>query len=974
MKLLNTRTSLTLLLCFTVLPAVPGQSAPEEKTAEVETANQADEPDEPVDLGGLNLVQLEMKKLLPKMADWTGKVIIPDQKLEKVKLTIYSNGKHTKDEILGHIYAALEIQGYIIEEREDTIFIKPLLDSGVGFVPVIPEEVPLASVEDKSKTVQKVFKLSVYSPSEMRDLLLSMVQERKNARIIADDSTNTLIAIDTVSSLIRMENIIRVLDVTEADQTITETISVNTGDAVSIVQILEILLQTDASSNRRSAQNQSRKGGASTSFIGPSSNPVVLVPMPDQNWIIARAFSADMRLIKEWVQKLDIEESETVDQEMVSVSYLDVNELASRLNEGIEQNPRSGVRPEVFVQALPKAKKILLFGSERNRLRIKSFIAEMDIPSDKYLTRKFDLEHADPDQIKEYLEKLYQEEKDTSSRYNYYSRSRNQSSDDEDFVRVIANPILSQVTVIAPPEKMNRIERQIEEWDQPLSLEDVKPLIVTLKNSDPVKMSELLSSLFSESSGSASGFSYYDFFRGGGANEKEKIIGALYGQLTFEAVPDTKKIIVISKIPQAYDVIKELIHELDSEEVAELPTVVVLKYADAEELCDQLNALLNEQGTTATLRRSSRGLSPTSLAQDAASSGSENTPPRRQANNNNQANNNESNPGVIKPWWTTGRPSETETPTSNLIGKLRFIPVHRSKAILVLAPREYRESIREMIAVLDQPGKQVLINAAILQVDRRMLDSLGTKISSNPSALGDIGENALTALTNISGGRSNINLGNEVQGEFTFSGNMGVLIDVLRKEAAARVLNEPTLWTMDNEEAEFFRGEQIALKSNQRITDNNAIISDFVYRSVGVILRVRPNITPENAVNLTLNLEISTVKPEPVNGEVAIQQLSTSTRMSAYDGETVMLGGIIFQSETLINTKTPLLSDLPLLGRLFSHEEKEQQDNELLVFITPTVIDNGTELRNDPQIKKSLLRMEEARKKLQAISPKLRDE
>ena len=972
MKLLKFKTFIAALLCLTLLTSVWAQPAPDEITPEGKAESEAESKEEPVDLGGLNLVQLEMKKLLPKMAGWTGKVIIPDKKLENVKLTIYSSGKHTKTQILRHIYAALEVQGYIVEEREDTIFIKPLLDSGVGFVPVIPEEVPLVSVEDKSKTVQKVFKLSVYSPGEMRNLLLSMVQERKDARIIADDSTNTLIAIDTVSSLIRMENIIRELDVSEADQTITETISVSTGDAVSIVQILEILLRTDAPNNRRNSSNQSG-GGASTSFTGPSSNPVVLIPMPDQNWIIARAFAADMRLIKEWVEKLDIEESEKVDQEMVSVSYLDVNELASRLNAGIEQNPRSGMRPDVFVQALPKAKKILLFGSERNRLRIKAFIAEMDLPSDKFLTRKFDLEHADPDQIKEYLEKLYQEEEETNSRFSYYSR-RNQNDDDEDFVRVIANPILNQVTVIASPEKMNRIELQIEEWDQPLSLDDVKPLIVTLKNSDPVKMTELLSTLFSDSSSSGGGFSYYDFFRGGGSNEKEKIIGALYGQLTFEAVPDTKKIIVISKIPQAYAVIEELIHELDSEDVAELPTVVVLKYADAEELCDQLNALLNEQGTTATLRRSSRGLSPTSLAQDAANSGSNNSTGARQGNNNNSPNNDEANPEVIKPWWTTGRPSESETPTSNLIGKLRFIPVHRSKAILVLAPKDYLKSIREMIEVLDQPGKQVLINAVIIQVDRRKLDSLGTKISSNPLALGDIGENALTALTNISGGRSNVNFGNDVTGQFGFGGSMSVLIDVLRKEAAARVLNQPTLWTMDNEEAEFFRGDQIALKANQRITDNNAIISDFTYRSVGVILRVRPNITPENAVNLTLNLEISTVKPEPVNGEVAIQQLSTSTRMSARDGETVMLGGIIFQSDTQINTKTPILSDIPLLGRLFSHEENEQTDNELLVFITPTVIDNGTELRNDPQIKESLRRMEEAREKLKAASPKFSEE
>ena len=69
---------------------------------------------------------------------------------------------------------------------------------------------------------------------------------------------------------------------------------------------------------------------------------------------------------------------------------------------------------------------------------------------------------------------------------------------------------------------------------------------------------------------------------------------------------------------------------------------------------------------------------------------------------------------------------------------MRFIPVHRSKAILVLAPPEYRERIQGMIKELDQPGKQVLISAIIMQIGKRELQSLGTKIYSNPEAFGDL--------------------------------------------------------------------------------------------------------------------------------------------------------------------------------------------------------------------------------------------
>ena len=92
-------------------------------------------------------------------------------------------------------------------------------------------------------------------------------------------------------------------------------------------------------------------------------------------------------------------------------------------------------------------------------------------------------------------------------------------------------------------------------------------------------------------------------FYGDEAEQKKKIVGPLYGQLTFENVPETKKIIVISKIPEAYEIVEQLILDLDRQEMAEIPKVVVLKYADPEDLSERLNAMFNEPGTIAPIRR-----------------------------------------------------------------------------------------------------------------------------------------------------------------------------------------------------------------------------------------------------------------------------------------------------------------------------------------------------------------------------------
>ncbi len=219
---------------------------------------------------------------------------------------------------------------------------------------------------------------------------------------------------------------------------------------------------------------------------------------------------------------------------------------------------------------------------------------------------------------------------------------------------------------------MRKIEKQIEEWDVPLDVEKVKPLIITLRNSDPVQLADLLSRLFSEST--SGGLSYYDLVFGlRGGQDKQKIVGPLYGQLTFEAVPDTKKIIVISKMPEAYKVIDELVRELDKQEMAEIPKVITLNYANPEDLSERLNAMFNEPGTVATFRRSAQGLSEYSMeAEDGGGGGS----------SDNQA----TSADEYKPWWTTGRPSIDEMPISNVIGRIRFVPDPHTKSILVLSP------------------------------------------------------------------------------------------------------------------------------------------------------------------------------------------------------------------------------------------------------------------------------------------------
>jgi len=1172
----------------------PDDARGQVRTAVITEKGEAAEPNEPMEI--INLKNVEMKVIIEKLAKWTGKVIIPTDESLKQKITIYSPEKLPRSKALQKIYSALRIKGYIAEQTDGTIFLKPITEAKLGEVPTISEEYPLAMIENKEQVVQKFFKLENYSPSQMGQIILPLVGEygyvsadestgsllvidtvkslmrismiikqfdvveveeiiteifeiqhgdptemvellqtllgdgtsSSNIRgptrgrgpfpmqrpgsergrssggtaqsvtvgtsrtpavlipqptynwiivkataedmkkigewidkldrevptlfvdqplskienknqivqkffklknyspsqmsqvvgpllsetgyVSADESTGNLVVRDTVEKLMQIEMIIREFDVPEAEQTVTDIFEVRNGDPAEIVQLLRMLISGDGSTSSRSLgrssgygsygrssygrssrtsyssrgyssgyRGSSRGGSSQSVLIGPSDQPIVLIPEPQRKWIIARASAEDMKLIAEWIERLDQEEPVKSEHETVPITYVDVSEVADRLNEAMQQMPGSELQASVLIQPLEQARQIVIFGREDMRTMVKKLINEIDIPTGLFKTEHFRLKHADPDEIKEKLDELYEAASiGSGSRYTYvfnYGSSRGSSSMSAETVRVISYPTLKQVTVIASAENMEKVRKQIEEWDAPIDVEQVKPLIIELQNSDPVQMAELLRTLFSEEGGG--GLNIYDLLFGRGTEEKAKIVGPLYGQLTFEEVPQTKKIIVISKIPEAYQVIKELILDLDRQEMAEVPKVIELKYADPEDLSERLNAMFVEAGQTARIRLTAQGLSEASSMDDSTISSSGSS-----SNNNNQGNTSSSSNEYTPPWSGQGARSgiNEEMPISNVIGRVRFIPEPHTKSILTLAPPEFMDEIETMISELDVPGKQVMLEAIIVEVEHSKLTSLGIELSTNPAAFGSLSENAILALSNLT------HFGTQGTASGTISASTGVniagtsgtvlgigtdiyaLVDFLVKTTDAKILNQQTLWTKDNEEAKFFKGSQVAFQSSESITQNTTT-QNVQFDNVGMELRARPSITPENKVDMDVNIKISSLTADLVNNQPVRSSMDTRTNMIIQDSQTLLLGGMLFQNDRNVLSKLPLFGDLPLIGGLFRHNRIEQTNSEMLVFITPRVIDEASE--NIPEATKE--KIEQQKEKLEEIKEQLQE-
>jgi general secretion pathway protein D len=915
-----------------------------------------DATDDPNEMQSLNLNNVEMRNIIKMIGDWTGKAVIPaNDDIMQTRITIYCPQKLTKTEALGLIFMSLQSRGVVADQTAGRIILRPLASAKLGAIPTLGVDEPLAKFQDRTAVVEKWFQLQYYNPTNLVDLIKPLVGE--HGYVMADQKTGRLAVIDTVDNLSRIEKIVQELDIPESEQSAEQVFEIQYGDPTEMVNVLQLILGGAAGSSGQGfggrggrseggpgdRQGQSGQPGstqaktATSVSISATTTPIRMIPVPKQKWIIVRAGREDMKTIAEWIQKLDMAGMTKPQQSVVPLVYADVTEVVNIIRNTLKEIPSAEVKANVVVEGLPASRQIVIFGNEESRTMVEKMVVKLDMPAGNFfIERTFKLKFSDPDQIKKNIDGLYGETQTQTRSYNYYD-SRRTMIDPKNQVKAISYPTLKQVTVIASEQNMEKISKQIEqEWDIPLDIQKDQYRILTLNNSDPVKMTELLNTLFSEEQQSSSQ-SFFRMLFGEETAGKQKIVGSLYGMFTFEPVPDTKKLIIISKIPEAYEIIERLVNQLDGQEGGEVPRVVVLKYADCEALCDQLNAIFNEPGTPTTIQRSNRGLSSYSADEQGGA-----------VVVGNEGGGNSSS-SQITPWWTRQRRDDSQLPPSNLIGQVRFIPVQRSKSILILAPLKYHNDLIKMIEELDLPGMQVMIKAMIVEVALQDNTSLGVMLSSNPDALGDAGVNGATFLNNLQNIEKSAGAAPPTATEYASgtrldtSVNIYAMVDLLVQKMNGRVLNQPTLWTKDNEEAIFVKGQKVAfLSGDQTNTTNQSSVSrSYTYDNVGVTLRARPNITPEKAVDITINLNISEIETTLINGQNTRKNLDATTHMIVSDGQTIMMGGILFQNDMNTVNKIPLLGDIPILGALFTHTATTLTNSELLVFITPYVFDEN---------------------------------
>ena len=286
-----------------------------------------------------------------------------------------------------------------------------------------------------------------------------------------------------------------------------------------------------------------------------------------------------------------------------------------------------------------------------------------------------------------------------------------------------------------------------------------------------------------------------------------------------------------------------------------------------------------------------------------------------------------------------------------------------NNALIVMAPEPLYNNIRAIVDKLDTRRAQVFVEALIVEVSADRSAEFGIQwqylqgLNSNSSYVGGnqnfgapgSGNNIIGTSVNLGTAGQGLNLG-IIRGSITIPGlgvitNLALLVRALQNDSTANILATPNLLMLDNEESRIIVGQNVPFITGQYAqTGTTATVTPFQTierQDVGVTLRVKPQITEGGSVRLAVHEEVSNVVDTTNPAGIIINKRSLDSTVLIDDGQIIVLGGLIQDSQTDNTQKIPFLGDIPIAGALFRYDTRAKSKTNLMVFLRPTIVRNA---------------------------------
>ena len=316
--------------------------------------------------------------------------------------------------------------------------------------------------------------------------------------------------------------------------------------------------------------------------------------------------------------------------------------------------------------------------------------------------------------------------------------------------------------------------------------------------------------------------------------------------------------------------------------------------------------------------------------------------------------------------------SENSGDESGSIGVTIQPDVHLNALVIRADPTNMLE-LKGIIASLDVRRLQVLIEAAIVEVNTDFTRQLGTELFAADAASGNV-PLGLTApsgtLAQVLQGlaldsQTNLDLGNApliAGGRISETGtSFGMIIRALSTNSDVNLLSTPSITTMQNEEAKIHVGQNVPFRTGSTVTGSEGASNPFTTiqrQDVGLTLEVTPFIHDGNLIRLEIHQEVSEVDPASLGaiGSDGSADIITNTRtidttILVDNKEVIIIGGLIRDKETSTNSRVPLLGSIPGVGALFRSKATTTEKQNLMVFLRPTVLESRAAITETTQRK-----------------------
>ncbi|MBD1580971.1 secretin N-terminal domain-containing protein [Pseudoalteromonas sp. S16_S37] len=296
-----------------------------------------------------------------------------------------------------------------------------------------------------------------------------------------------------------------------------------------------------------------------------------------------------------------------------------------------------------------------------------------------------------------------------------------------------------------------------------------------------------------------------------------------------------------------------------------------------------------------------------------------------------------SNSGLNRSTSVSNETQEQRSTTTNNVNanisvnnqNLRMVVDERSNAIIFHTSGADYRNILPLVKRLDVMPKQVVLEVLIAEVSLTDEFSQGVKFALANNRTGQ------TGYYNIGG--------NTASGlNYVLEGLTGKLdIQLFEKNQNVNVLSRPTISVRDGVEASIAVGDEIPT-TGEIVTDPvNGSRTSVVYRETGIDLNVTPTVNAQGVILMEIEQEISNDASgdDSTQGQPTIFKRKIKTEVIAADGQTIMLGGLISQNNSITDTGVPFFSDLPIIGRLFDGKKDTKSKTELVVMVTPRIVE-----------------------------------